>query len=502
MLEEYKSDFVTFHSALTRAYYLNLAGLKDELELAPIYERFSDLFTRDAIESIRRRLDETSEHFETERAALGRMLAFSIERFLADSAKQFTQEISSYESASTIEWKGRKITFQSVIPTIKNESNRDVRHTLFNKYLAVIDSSNDLRAERWSRLHETSRLLGFTNYLDLFQKLRGVDYRNIEREAENLLSSTESVYVSRLSDILMTDLGIRPEDASRADSLRLFHLTEYDNRFPPDYLLRIYRATMEGLGIDVHNQKNIEIDSEPRSRKSPRPFCATISVPDEIKLVIFPTGGQYDYYAFFHEAGHAQHYGWTSAALRPEFKYTSDYALTETYAFLFNSLITESAWLDEMLGFTNSAGFIHSSLLNRLLLVRRYAGKLIYECEFHQKENIAQAADRYSELQTDATRFQVGPVEFLFDLDDALYSANYLRAWAFEFILREHLKSRFGQRWWASRKAGDFLKEIWETGDRYTADEMASQIGIGPISFEPLIDGFNHLLNRKARAGF
>lgn len=502
MLDEYKDDFVDFHSTLTREYYFHLTGLKDELELSPIYERFSDLFTREAIESLKRRLDEVSGHFETERAALRRMLVFSVERFLADSAKQLTEEVSNYESASIIDWKGQRITFQSVIPRIKNEEDRAARLSLYKKYLAVIDSSNDLRAERWTRLHEASRSLGFASYLDLFHKLRGVDYEKLARDAETLLSDTESIYVSRLSDALMSNLGIRTEDAGRADSLRLFHLTEYDTRFPAAYLLRVYRATMEGLGIDTHTQKNIEIDSEPRPRKSARPFCAAISIPDEIKLVIFPTGGQYDYYAFFHEAGHAQHYAWTSPALRPEFKYTSDYALTETYAFLFNSLMTESAWLNEMLGFANSTGFIHAALLNRLMLVRRYSGKLIYECDLHSNENLAQAADRYSELQIDATRFEVSPVEFLFDLDDAFYSSNYLRAWAFEFILREHLKSRFGQRWWTSRKAGEFLKEIWETGDRYTADEMASQIGIGPISFEPLIDDFNRLLNRKAGAGF
>jgi hypothetical protein len=57
------------------------------------------------------------------------------------------------------------------------------------------------------------------------------------------------------------------------------------------------------------------------------------------------------------------------------------------------------------------------------------------------------------------------------------------------------LKSSFGSRWWNSSRAGNFLKEIWETGDRYTADEMAAQIGIGPIDFGPLADEFNDALN-------
>ena len=105
------------------------------------------------------------------------------------------------------------------------------------------------------------------------------------------------------------------------------------------------------------------------------------------------------------------------------------------------------------------------------------------------------SASLIAELQTRATNFKARPEEFLFDLDDSFYSASYLRAWAFEVQLREYLKTRFGSRWWASRRSGDFLKEIWETGDRYTADEMASQIGIGPIRFDPLVDEFNLALS-------
>lgn len=494
MLEEYRNDFAAFHAALTRQYYLYLAGLKDRLELSAIYDRYSDLFTKDAIARLRRELEETSEHFETERAALRRMMAFAAEKFLEDSATRLTEEISSYESASTIEWQGHSLTFQGVIPAIKNEADRQSRLALYSKYLAIIDRSNDLRAERWIRLYESARSLGFANYLDLFEKLRGADYQKMARDAESLLSSTESVYVSHLGNNLRHDLGIDIDDADRSDSFRLFHLTGYDKQFPATYLLRVYDATMTGLGINVHSQKNIEIDSEPRPHKSSRPFCAPISIPDEIKFVMSPTGGQSDYQSFFHEAGHAQHYGWTATDLRPEFKYASDYALTETYAFLFNHLVTERAWLEDRLTFRNIASFIRSALLGRLMLIRRYAAKLIYECHLHSGGNIAQSADCYSELQTDATRFQSGAVEYLFDLDDAFYSAHYLRAWAFEAILREHLKLRFGEMWWTSRKAGDFLKEIWETGDRYTADEMAAQIGIGPVSLDPLIDEFNRSL--------
>jgi hypothetical protein len=259
-------------------------------------------------------------------------------------------------------------------------------------------------------------------------------------------------------------------------------------------MLEVYRETMRGLGIRVDSQQNITIDKEPRRRKNPRAFCMPILIPEEIKLVIRPAGGQSDYQSFLHESGHAQHYGWASAHLPPEFKYTGDYALTETYAFLFNHLISDKDWLSDFLRIKDSSEFVRSVMLARLVTVRRYVAKLKFELKLHGDADPKDSAKEYADFQTYATNFKTEPGEFLFDLDDSFYSASYLRAWAFEVSLREYLKRRFGSRWWSSLRAGSFLKEIWETGDRYTADEMAAQIGIGPIQFDPLIEEFNTAL--------
>jgi len=52
-------------------------------------------------------------------------------------------------------------------------------------------------------------------------------------------------------------------------------------------------------------------------------------------------------------------------------------------------------------------------------------------------------------------------------------------------MLRDHLRIRFGTSWHGSPAAGRFLKEIWETGQLYTADELSREIGLGPL--EPQI---------------
>jgi hypothetical protein len=494
MLEEYRREYVDFSAACMREHYLFFSGQKLELELAPIYDRYSDLFSQDSISRIKQAVSDTPAHFDTERRALGRLLGFATEQFLENRAKRLTEEVSQYEAAAQIEWRGRRMTFQDSTVAVITESDRAARRAIYDRRAALIADSNDLRAERLSNIHLAARALGYESYLDLYGKLRGLDYEGVARAAHTLLERTEPLYLARLDQALKRDLGIGLDQAHRSDALRLLHLTGYDNHFPATGLLRVYRETLAGLGISPDLQTNITVDSELRPRKNSRAFCTPISIPEEIKLVIRPIGGQSDYQAFLHESGHAQHYGWTSPALRPEFKYTGDYALTETYAFLFNHLVTDPDWLSDMLNFQDNLNFIRSAMLARLVTVRRYIAKLMYECDLHAAGQPGRGAALYAELQTAATKFDTPETDYLYDLDDSFYSASYVRAWAFEVALREFLKTRFGQRWWASPRAGSFLKEVWETGDLYTADEMADQIGLGPITFDSLIDEFNRVL--------
>jgi hypothetical protein len=526
-VEEYRQDYASFNEDLLREYYLHHSGQKPDLELGPIYARHSDLFTVESIDRLRQDLRETSNHFETARAGLRHLLSFAINNFLEARVENLTEEISAREASAAVDWAGRLMTFQETAIAIANESNRALRNELFQARISMIRASNDLRAERLSKLHEAARNIGpveprveipaatrqaselifgdqqpeaaygaapahaaIQDYASLYEELTGLDFLELESRCRTLLSRTEPTYVARLSEALKAHLGIKLDDATRSDAVYFLHHSPQEFRFPATGLLGVYRATMEGLGIRTDTQTNIFIDDEPRPRKNPRAFCAPIRIPTEIRLVIRPFGGQSDYLALLHEAGHAQHYAWTSDSLLPEFKYTGDPALTETYAFLFNHLPGDPAWLGSMLGFSDNSDFVRATMLAKLVTVRRYAAKFIYERELHSNGDLKSACDLYADLQTDATKFKTGEVEFLFDLDDGFYSAGYLRAWAFEVGLREHMKSRFGKNWWTSRKAGSFLKEIWETGERHTADEMASLIGIGPITFDWLIDEF------------
>ena len=71
---------------------------------------------------------------------------------------------------------------------------------------------------------------------------------------------------------------------------------------------------------------------------------------------------------------------------------------------------------------------------------------------------------------------------------EGFYSADYLRAWIFQVMLREHLRLKYGNAWYCCRSAGNFLKDLWATGQLYTLDELCREIGLGALDAQILQD--------------
>ena len=96
-------------------------------------------------------------------------------------------------------------------------------------------------------------------------------------------------------------------------------------------------------------------------------------------------------------------------------------------------------------------------------------------------------ADRYARLLSDALGLRVGPQNYLADVDDDYYCARYLRAWMLEVLLREQMRERAGERWFAAEEAGDFLVELWARGQEMTAEELAVELGYPGLTVEPVV---------------
>ncbi len=494
MLSEYRQHFGQFHTEIIREDYLFCAGRKATRDTALLFGEYSDLFRLSTVAELRTKLEETSESRETERTGIRRLIAFALENNLIARKQEVSAEIENHESDSKLDWGGQRIGENQTSALLANEADRKRRRDLFARRADLINGLQDLRAERFESLHAGARELGFENYLTMRQELRGVDFGKLASEAERILAKTESRYVSELAPLLVREADVSIDEATAADLPYLCRYARFDAFFPREQTLRIYRELFSNLGFNTEKQPNVEIDSAVRPGKQSQAFCSPIRVPDEIKLVVNLNGGQANYGEFLREAGHAQLFAWTSRNLYPEFQIGGDATVIEAWGMLFENLLLEESWLIGTLGFVENAEFRHSLSVLRLMRLRRQAAELIYEAEFHSGKLSGRASHRYAELMTDAVRVQFDETEHLRDLSDNLRPASYLRAAAFEAQMRDYLKTKFGSRWWASAKAGETLIDLWNTGQRYSVEELAAMIGLGELNFESLTTEFLKLI--------
>jgi hypothetical protein len=496
-VSDYRRDYAAYCSALELAYYQHRAGFERELNLEPLYDRYGDLFTRDAIDSLKRAYDETPEHKETERKGLHLLLSSAWTGYLDARAKELTDELARCVSAVRIEWNGESIPVNNVPKLISHEPVASRRRELAARWTDAQRICNDLRAARLESFHESARTLGFDSYRTLFTKITGVDYEYLAASTQKFLERTESAYTAALRQSVARDLpGVSFDDLQQADYFYFQRMPRLEPFFPAQELIRTYSAAMKDFGIQAEKQKNIHIDDAERPFKNPRAACFRINPPDDVRMLVAPVGGSYDYMVLFHEAGHAQHFGWSSRDLierHPEFLYAPDPATTEGYAFLLSHLFLDADWLVEHRVSINAARareIVRDLALIVSSSVRRRCGSLSYEIALHDSSDLRseQLSASFADTLSQAMSFRREAALYLVEVDDGFYSAAYLRAWAFEASLREYLKTRYGHRWWASTKCGDELIDLWNTSSRYTVEELARLIGFGEISFDILAE--------------
>jgi hypothetical protein len=163
--------------------------------------------------------------------------------------------------------------------------------------------------------------------------------------------------------------------------------------------------------------------------------------------------------------------------------------VTEAYAFLFQHLAAEPAWLGSVLGVPESRPVTRFARAERLVFLRRYCAKLGYELELHTNHRApAEHAADYAERLGRALRVDWPAETWLADVDPFFYAARYLRAWAFETHLRRHMNDRFGEHWFAEPEAGEVLRSLWGTGQARTADELLAELTGERLDLRVLVD--------------
>ena len=98
LLDRLDAEAEAFSRDLTREYYLNGAGLKEDLSIVPIFERHARLFTKKMIAAL-----DAAPHDDERWPSLR---AFVVEGYLENAAKSLSEAIAARETSDAATWVG------------------------------------------------------------------------------------------------------------------------------------------------------------------------------------------------------------------------------------------------------------------------------------------------------------------------------------------------------------------------------------------------------------
>jgi len=479
-LESYRTRLEEFEQTLNRELYRYYSGQKTQLEIHSIYSDYSDLFSTESIHVVTSELKNTSESLSSRRKSCRKIAEFLIDQHLDCQTAPLTQEIARFESMQTVHWEGREISLSQVPAVLKEESSAIKRYRLY-ECNARAQQESGLKQKKVVQLRSTAVELGFKNYRDAREWISGINYKQLLNSLDAVLRRLEDRYKEQFRVSLESTLGISSQGAGCWDLAHWLKKNDERQIFSEINLIPVVKATIEELGVQPEHPDAIVHDMDRRTGKNPRPFCIPIRVPQEIKIGLLPGSGFKQYAALLHESGHACHFAWTNSSLPAEHRIWGDRALSESYGFLLEYLIRDPQWLARMLSFTKSRDFLHFQSLFRMFLIRRYAADLCFALQLHEQNSLDNMSEIYAETMRSYTGLKYQPESWLDELPDGFESADYIRGWILECMLRQYLCSKYGKDWFGNRSAGGFLKEIWETGLLYSADELCREIGFSEL---------------------
>ena len=418
-------------------------------------------------------------------------LDFIARSIIGDRTARVRDEILTAESREELQIEGKTIPYRAAAAEIKKEPKRARREEINKKRREKVLKLNPLILKALDIMHGTPAELGFSSFTKLCDEIEMLNLHKLEQKAKLFLDDTEYIYRDLLKWFLFKRMELQLKDAKGYDLDYLFNSFELRANFPKVDLKALAKASLGEMGMKVG--ENIKTDLEERRGKILRPFSAAIQVPENIVLVTYPIGGIEDYESFLHELGVSLSYGYAEREDEFEFRRLRESASIEVFGILFRNLLLQPLWLKKYLKLDTSGDFLKFLYMKRLMAIRLYCGKLIYELALHKDEDFKSKSDLYKQTLEKATLCEQNEDDYLNDVDRFFHSASHLKASVIEAGLEWNLRENFDEEWWREKAAGDFISKLWKEGGRATSEEIAKKAGLEEFDLKPLLGFFKQV---------
>ena len=457
------------------------AGLKSEQDTASIMARYAWLYSEQALEAVGEPADEAGRRV---RAALVQGI---VERRTA--AQQ--DRLSTFFATAAAQVDGEEVPFYTAQAGLAREADPHRREALGEGVGQVMEQAEGLHLELHRAVLDLVRGFGHDSYTAFWSELKQVDYERLRTELTRVADRARDRYRAWVEP-RMERAGYAFGRCPQLHMPYFRSLPEHDGAFTAERFEPAMRRTFERLGLDLFATPTIHLDLADRPAKNPRASVWVLEAGRDVHLLTRPSGGNTDYSAFLHEAGHALHFGLTDPEIGwPLANLGRSMAYAELWSFLVERIGHDPEWIAEVTGVRAAeAERIATDLAGvDLMLFFRYVGKFTTELELYGGDPLDAGRGRrlFAERLSGPTGFRYDPRAWQFDRDPGFYSADYLRAWLAEAAIEGWLRGRFGDRWWANPEAGRWLREQWRRGSRPEAEDLVAEAEASPWSGDALL---------------
>ncbi|HOO55647.1 MAG TPA: M3 family metallopeptidase [bacterium] len=485
------------------------------------YKGHEDLFSKDSVEYLTQLMKNPGLTDDDRKKVRYLRNAFLLE-YVAIETAGYGDMINDAESETTVEldWVDSPVPYRQLLSMMANEEDPEKRQKLQSAQAGVWkEVLNPIYAEEEEHVKRLSKELGYKSYVALAEEFREVDLKAFIKTTDKFKKETDEMYRVLFEQEVKEVMGITPEEFTRADIQYFASVPAFKTFFPAELTIPAFMYFLEGMGLDLETKAGtkIKIDDEIREKKHPRAACYSMTVPDDIRITVKPSGGKPDFETFFHEGGHAMHYANTE---EKDWEYQSlgNNAVTEGFAIFFENIWGDYEWLlkyrelvEEYNRFqpvdkrvpvmtdSDMGKIIRNNVFWKVYMVRRYNwAKLLYESILHggEKEYYADFYKGdyddphrvYKELFSEAYGFKLTDTEalrFRTDVDSFFYAADYARAFLLSEQLDMYMRNNYGKKWFDDTRAGDDLsKKLWALGNKPHANEVAVLAGFDSVSYD------------------
>ncbi len=465
-------------------------GEKETSEQAAIVAHYADLFTHERYVAL---ADSEESEADDERERLLRLREACKGGIIAAALAERSDALENSILACRVRFGGEELSLRAAQARLAVLENCGEREALGHLTLVASARFNDERIELLrAREALEAELSGERDPVARSSDLKQVDLHRLAAVLDEASRRIEDAYADLREQWLDRILGPEREDEPLSVHVPYVRrMSPLPGTYTKARSVPVCLATLEALGFDLAAEKGILLDLDDRPQKHPRACVVASDPPRVVHLITRAQGGLADYRVFLHEAGHALHYAGCDPMLPYAFRYLArDYALTELYAFLVESLTHEPGWHAQHFDLSSAEAKCCAEATRFLgaNLFRRHAAKLRFELGFWGDfEHATEHAGEYERLVSEASGFRYPREGYLSDMDEGFYSADYLRASIRAAQVRAYFRSSVGVDWWRRRETGEFLRGLFGQGTRPLTEDVAVRVGFDPLDTEPLV---------------